>query len=141
MNDAERFKGIDFPALFAAGAASAAIAHGMSEKDAEAFTMALCKDAAARRVQWDEDEEEGDTFWSRNKKWLIPTLVGSLAFWVGADAERNGRKDRGYVSNALGQLWKRTKILLGMNNDNPAMKAVTQMPKEIPEVKPTGEAN
>ena len=101
--------------LFAAGAHSALTGSGMTEKDAEAFVEEVCKAAAARRVRWDEgeDEEEGDTWWSRNKRWALPALIGTGAFILGADAGRNGRPDRSHLSNAGSLLWERVKALVG----------------------------
>lgn len=114
----EKMSGESIDCLFAAGAYSAAMEKGMSEKDAEAFAVEVCKQAAARKVRWDEDEEdEGDTWWSRNKHWALPTLVGTGAFLVGADAGRNGRYDRSHLSNAGSLLYRRLRSLLGLPND------------------------
>ena len=119
---------IDFAAMFAAGAASAARGHGMSEKDAEAFVGGLFKEAARGRYNFEDADDNEETFWSRNKGWLIPTLVGSLAFYAGADGERHGRLDRGYLSNAGNRLWDRVKTLVGYGSD-PIYRAATATPK------------
>lgn len=123
---------IDFAAMFAAGAATAAKEHGMSEKDAEAFVGGLCKEAARGRHNFEDADDEGETFWSRNKSWLIPTLVGSLAFYAGADGKRHGRLDRGYLSNAGNRLWDRVKTLVGYGSD-PLLDAMTTTPKPVGE--------
>lgn len=129
--DAEKYEGIDFSALFAAGVAGVAISHGMSEKDAESFTMDICKEAAGKRIRWEEDEDE-DTFWNRNKKWLIPTIVGSLAYYIGADGERHGRRDRGFLANSGNRIWERTKILLGMDDNNAVSNMLKKHPEKLP---------
>lgn len=120
---------IDFASMFAAGAATAAKEHGMSEKDAEAFVGGLCKEAARGRFNFEDMDDEGDeTFWSRNKGWLIPAIVGSLAFYAGADGERHGRLDRGYLSNTGNRIWDRLKTLFGYGYD-PIYRAATATPK------------
>lgn len=115
---------IDFAAMFAAGAAAAAKEHGMSEKDAEAFVGGLCKEAARGRFNFEDIDDGEETFWSRNKSWIIPTIVGSLAFYAGADGERHGRLDRGYLSNAGNRVWDRIKTLFGYGYD-PLYNAMT----------------
>jgi len=115
---------IDFAAMFAAGAAAAAKEHGMSEKDAEAFVGSLCKEAARGRFNFEDIDDGEETFWSRNKSWIIPTIVGSLAFYAGADGERHGRLDRGYLSNAGNRVWDRIKTLFGYGYD-PLYNAMT----------------
>lgn len=94
--------------MFAAGAVKAAMESGMQEKDACAFADYMCKAAAS---DWDGED---DTFWSRNKGWIIPTGIGALAFWLGADAGRHGRPDRGILSNAGSLMWNRVKALMGV---------------------------
>jgi len=120
--------GIDFAAMFAAGAASAAHLHGMPEKDAEAFVGGLFKEAARGRYNFEDIDDGEDTFWSRNKGWLLPAIVGSLAFYAGADGERHGRRDRGYLSNAGNRLWDRVKVLAGYSPD-PILDAAITTPK------------
>lgn len=119
-----RFDGIDYAALFAAGACQYASEMGMSEKDAEAFAEGICKEAVIGGSKLYDDDEE-DTFWKRNKKWLIPTIVGTLAFYAGADGERHGRLDRGYLSNALDQVGRRMRMLFGLSDD-PILNAATK---------------
>jgi hypothetical protein len=113
----ENAKDMYLETLFAAGAFSV-LPDGkpLNEKDAESF-VELCKEAAARRVRFDEDDDE-DTWWSRNKHWALPTAIGAGAFLVGADAGRNGRPDRSYISNAGSLLWERVKALLGIPNSS-----------------------
>lgn len=136
-----RFDGIDYAALFAAGACQYASEMGMSEKDAEAFAEGICKEAA---FGGGYDDEE-DTLWSRNKAWLIPALAGSLAFYVGADGERHGRLDRSYVSNAARRIGKRIGSLFGIS-ENPIWDALTkakgygEKPKAWPEVESQSDA-
>lgn len=122
MDERKLVEGFDLAPSFAAGVASVAREHGMNEKDAEAFVCGICKEAARRR-RIDIDDE--DTFWERNKSWLIPVLAGSLAFYVGADGERYGRKDRSYLSNAGSRLWDKAKDLLRVNQD-PLFEAATK---------------
>ena len=112
----------------AAGAASAARGHGMPEKDAEAFVGGLFKEAARGRYNFEDADDEEETFWSRNKGWLLPAIVGSLAFYAGADGERHGRRDRGYLSNAGNRIWDRVKVLAGYGPD-PIFNAATTTPK------------
>ena len=100
----------------------------MPEKDAEAFVGGLFKEAARGRYNFEDMDDGEDTFWSRNKGWLIPAIVGSLAFYAGADGERHGRRDRGYLSNAGNRLWDRVKVLAGFDQD-PISDAVTKTPK------------
>lgn len=119
---------IDFAAMFAAGAASAARGHGMPEKDSEAFVGGLFKQAARGRYNFEDVDDGEDTFWSRNKGWLIPAIVGSMAFYAGADGERHGRRDRGYLSNAGNRLWDRVKVLAGYGPD-PILDAAIATPK------------
>lgn len=127
---------MDLATVFVAGAASEAIRSGMSEKEAEAFAHELCKAASMDKLAYDDDDEEG-TFWDRNKAWIIPSLVGTAAFWAGASGERNGRKDRSYLSNAWNNIWNRTKILLGMESD-PLVRTMTDV-APIPRPRPNYE--
>lgn len=73
-----------------------------------------------------EDDEE--TWWERNRSWAVPTAVGSAAFLLGAGAERHGRPDRGYLSNAGHYVWDIVRKLLG-DTDDPMWKAVTEARK------------
>lgn len=98
---------------FAAGAYGAAREAGMGDADASALAGAVVK-SAARRVRYDDDDDDG-TWWSRNKGWLLPALVGTCAFLVGADAGRNGRPDRGHWSNADSLAMERLRKLLGVD--------------------------
>lgn len=102
--------------MFSAGAYSALDGRGMDAKSADEFVAHVCKEAVAKRVRFDEDEE--DTWWSRNKVWALPTAIGAGAFLLGADAGRNGRPDRNYFSNAGSLLWERVKALLGIPNSD-----------------------
>ena len=111
-------KELDLEEVFAAGAMSAARDHGMEEKDAEALAERLCKEARPRVRIVEDDEDEGDTWWSRNKGWALPTGIGIGAFLLGADAGRNGRPDRSYLSNAGSLLWERIQALLGIPNSS-----------------------
>jgi len=121
---------IDLGVMFAAGAASCARMHGMSEKDAEALVDGICKEAARGRYNFeDADADNKSTFWSRNKKWIIPAIVGSLAFYAGADGERHGRLDRGYISNAGHRIWDRIKTLFGYGYD-PLVDSIVSAPKK-----------
>lgn len=104
--------------MFSAGAYSALEGRGMDAEAADAFVEHVCKEAVARRVRFDEDEDGYDTWWSRNKGWALPTAVGAGAFLLGADAGRNGRPDRSYLSNAGSLLWERVKALLGVPNSD-----------------------
>lgn len=108
--------------MFAAGCASVAQQMGMPEKDAEAFVGDMCKQAARGRFAYEDEYDDRSTFWSRNKSWLLPIIVG-------ASGERHGRKDRSYLSNAGSNIWQRVKNLFGYNAD-PIWKAVTE-PSEV----------
>lgn len=113
----------DITALFSAGAYDVAIDHGATEKAAEDFAYRMYKKAA------DGDyDPEGDTWWERNKSWLIPVLVGGSAFWAGASGERHGRPDRGYIRNAYDNIARRVEYLLGSTEDSPTHVAATYIP-------------
>ena len=119
--------------LFTAGARQAFVQAGGSEKDAEAFVLEVCKEAAARRVRWDEDDAEDEgTWWSRNKGWALPTGIGIGAFLLGGDAGRNGRPDRSYLSNAGSLFWERLKALLGLP-DSALWRSLTETEKQTPD--------
>lgn len=113
----------DPESCFTAGAYSYAVEHGMTDADARALAVGLCKLAARGRRY---DDEEDDTWWSRNKGWALPTGIGALAFLIGADAGRNGRMDRGYLSGAASQLAKRLNALLGVPS-GPVWDAATKI--------------
>lgn len=110
--------------MFAEGACSAARAHGFSDEDSASIASCAVKEAASGGRGWDDEE---DTLWSRNKSWIIPALVGSLAFYAGADGERNGRRDRGYLSNAGRNIVKKLGKLFGVIDD-PLTDAATKTP-------------
>lgn len=110
-------EGIDVAALFAAGAYSSGLSRGMTVKQAQDFAYEICKEAASKkRPKW-EDEEDDDTFWSRNKGWIIPALVGTGAFLFGSHAGQNKRPDRGHFENAWDFLKDRAGRLLGVSDD------------------------
>ena len=111
--------------LFSAGAYSAIEGAGIDKKAADEFVSHVCKEAIARRVRFDEDEE--DTWWQRNKGWALPAAIGAGAFLVGADAGRNGRPDRNYFSNTGSLLWERVKALLGIPNSD-LWRSMTKTP-------------
>ena len=112
--------------LFAAGAFCEARRNGASDADAADFAVDMCKSAASGKAKWDEDDDDEDTWWSRNKSWLIPTLVGGLAFYAGADGERNTkRKDRSYIANAFANFGNKLGKLLGVSED-PLVNATTK---------------
>ena len=118
--------------MFSAGAYSALDGSGIDAKDADAFVAHVCKEAVARRVRFDEDEEE-DTWWNRNKGWALPAAIGAGAFLIGADAGRNGRPDRNYLSNAGSLLWERVKAILGIpNSDLWRSMTKVQRPMSLP---------
>lgn len=100
---------------FIAGVASVVCGNGMHEKDAEALVDGICKQAAGGYPYYIDD----DAFWSRNKNWLIPLLVGSGAFWLGANSQDMSlptyRADSGYVMNALRNVGGRLSTLFGLN--------------------------
>lgn len=127
MDERELVKGFDLAPSFVAGVESVAYDHGMTEKDAEAFVGSICKAAASGRYRIVEDED--DTFWSRNKNWLIPTLVGGLAYWVGADGNRADnpgfRADSNSIVNSVRVMGKRLERLFGLNK-TPLEKALTE---------------
>lgn len=114
--------------MFSAGVYSALDGAGIDAKDADAIVAHVCKEAVARRVRFDEDEE--DTWWNRNKGWALPTAIGAGAFLIGADAGRNGRPDRNYFSNAGSLLWERVKALLGIPNSD-LWRSMTKTPATV----------
>lgn len=122
----DKMKTEDYETLFVAGAFSKLEEKGYTEKEAESVVSTLLKQAAPRYYY--EGEDDDSTWWSRNKSWMIPTLVGSAAFMVGNDAGRNGRKDRGALTNAGALLWKRVKALFGIVDD-PMWTAMTETTK------------
>ena len=104
--------------IFAAGALSAIDGIPMSEKDAGFLVESAMKKVAARSFQEDDDEDDDDnegTWWSRNKHWAIPALVGTGAFIIGGDAGRNYR-DSSYIVGAGRRLLDTAKSLLGIPN-------------------------
>ena len=111
--------------MFAAGAYSTALDAGMEKDSADRFVSYVCKEASARRIKYDDYE----TWWSRNKGWALPALLTSAAFWVGADAVRNGRPDRGYLENAGSLAVRRIKELIGYP-DSPLWGAATEVRKD-----------
>lgn len=115
--------------MFSAGAYSALDGHGMDAKASDAFVANVCKEAVARRVRFDEDEEE-DTWWNRNKGWALPAAIGAGAFLIGADAGRNGRPDRNYFSNAGSLLWERVKAILGVPNSD-LWRSMTKVQRQM----------
>ena len=121
--------GLDLDKLFIAGAKCVASEHGMCEKDANAFADRLCKEAVPKYKLVDDDEDDDDddksTWIGRNGWWAIPTGVGLGAFLLGADAGRNGRPDRGYLSNAGNLLWERIQALFGVPN-SASWRSMTQ---------------
>lgn len=103
--------------MFSAGAYSALDGYGMDAKDADEFVAHVCKEAAAGRVMFDGNDDEDDTWWSRNKGWALPVILATGAFVIGGDAGRNGRPDRNYFSNAGSLLWERVKAIVGIPNN------------------------
>ena len=102
--------------MFAAGAMMAASEAGLPADDAISVAERLCKEASIGKVAYGGRGEYGEeTLWDRNKSWLIPALVGSAAFYLGADGERHGRADRGYLSNAWERVVDRVRELFGLN--------------------------
>ena len=110
----------DYAAMFAAGAESV-LPRTVLEKDAETFVCGLCKQAIYGGGYDDES-----TFWSRNKNWLLPLIVGSAAWYAGASGERNGRRDRSYLANTVGNIWSRAKALFGIDARQPVTDALTE---------------
>ena len=121
MEPRELVKDLDLAALFAAGAASALSGTGATEKQAEDFVFGVCKEAAMGDAYG-----EDDTFWKRNKGWIVPVVASALAFKIGGDAGRYGRPDRNYLSNAFSDLWGRAKKLMGYNAAHELYKRVQE---------------
>ena len=115
-----KLKDIDTATMFAAGALSAVEGTGMSEEDARNFVGHVCKEASIKmgrivlRDSKDDDDEER-TWWDDWKGVLIPAGVGLGAFLLGANAQKEGRPDRGYFENAGNFIWDRIKRLMGVN--------------------------
>lgn len=112
--------------LFAAGAYFECAESGMSEKDAADMASEVCKEAASGRAEYDDEE---DTFWSRNKNWLIPTMVGGLAFYLGSEGGQRGRRDFSHLANAGRELGRRLKALFGFGGGNPVEGSIVNTPE------------
>lgn len=126
-----RLDGKRLAELFAAGAYSVAAERGMSGSEAEQFAAGICKRAAFSGFGRRDDDEEEETFWSRNKNWLIPTLVGGLAFYLGSEGGQNGRRDSSHLANAGAELWRRVKSLFGYGRSSPVTDSIVNTPKPI----------
>lgn len=134
-----RLDGKRLAELFAAGAYSVASERGMSKPDAERFALGVCKQAASGNARYDDDDDgDEDTWWGRNKSWLIPTMVGGLAFYLGSEGGQNGRLDSSHPRNALREVGKRLKSLLGLGDVDPVTSSVvgTPRPQAVPRVEP-----
>lgn len=107
-------EGIDVAALFAAGAYSSGLSHGMTVKQAQDFAYEICKEAASKKRLNLDDEEDDDTFWGR---WIIPALVGTGAFLFGSHAGQHKRPDRGHFENAWDFIKDRAGRLLRVSDD------------------------
>ena len=128
-------EGVDVPALFAAGAFTAGACSGMTEKEAEELAFNVCKEAAygrRMRIVQDDEEDEDETFWDRNKWWLVPALVGTGAFLVGSNSGQVKRPDRGHFEGAWDFIKKRMKDLLGQSK---FMEIFTKTPNKGKEFK------
>jgi len=90
---------------------------GMSAKDAGDFVAEVCKQAAAMRYDLDDDDEEQDTWWSRNKHWALPALLTSGAFILGNDVAKKGNPDWGIIDNSIKWTKDKLKALFGVVND------------------------
>jgi len=110
-----KLKDIDAATMFAAGALSAVEGTGMSEEDARKFVGHVCKEAASSGRRDDDDDDDDETLWDSTKGFLIPAGVGLGAFLLGANAQKDGRPDRGYFENAGNFIWDRIKRLMGVN--------------------------
>ena len=108
---------------FIKGASSVFVAHGMDPDASLRSSLALCKSAASRG-----DGEEDETWFHRNKWWLIPTLIGTAAFQIGGDAGRYGRPDKNYFQNAGSAMLKRLGSVFGS-----PMNAWTTYNRKTPE--------
>lgn len=113
--------------MFSAGAYSVLDGNGMGKKAEDAFVEHVCKEAAVGHIDFDDSD---DTWWNRNKSWVIPAALATGAFVIGGDAGRNGRPDRNYFSNAGSLLWERVQALLGVP-DNRLWDANTSEYKEV----------
>jgi hypothetical protein len=127
MDERELVKGFDLTPAFIAGVSSVAYSRGMPEKDTEAFVDGICKAAASGMSPFEDYGD--DTFWSRNKNWMIPTLVCALAYWIGADGNRADnpgfRADSNSIENSVRVMGKRLGRLFGLNK-TPLEKAFTE---------------
>ena len=136
MDMNELFDGSDLSRSFVAGAMSVARERGMSEKDAEAFVDGVVKKAALGRYGLDGVE---DTFWNRNKHWIIPALVGGTAFWLGSNSTNPGNPSynagKWSVTNAFRNIGGRLSTLFGLN-ETPVERMLID--KGTLEKKPTG---
>jgi len=139
MDIRDRFLRDNMAPMFAAGAMMAASEAGLPADDAISVAERLCKEASIGKVAYGGHGGHGgyveETFWDRNKSWLIPALVGSAAFYLGADGERHGRADRGHLSNAWGRVVDRVRELLGLNR-SAIESAFTDTPGYVSPVDP-----
>ena len=93
--------------MIAAGAYSVALERGMAEKDADAMVSGIMEKAAlAPTYSGDNDYDEDDTWYNRNKGWFLPTAIGALALLAGHDAGVNGDADKS-LPGKMWDLWSR----------------------------------
>lgn len=99
--------------MFGMGARRSLVAGGVPEGDAERMSTTMGKSAARRY-----DEDDG-SFWSDNKSWMIPTLVGLASFMVGDQVGKYGRRDRNAFQNLKDVLFYRIRRGTDTGRDMP----------------------
>lgn len=85
----------DYDMAFIKGASDGLVESGADINNPAAIDVSarlLCKVAKSAR-------DDDDTFWGRNKGWILPTLIGLGAFHVGGIVGRSGRPDKSMLSN------------------------------------------
>ena len=117
-------------AMFAAGAHSY-LDGRIPGRDAAAAVESLCKEAGYGYGYADDERERErgrgrGTWWSRNRGWALPTMVGAGALLLGHDAGMRGRPDRSPLSNVWHRVVERLEALMG-NPSSPEWRAATSM--------------
>lgn len=115
--------------MFAAGAYSIVGKECMSDREKDDVVLEICKQAASRRRRPGERE----TLWDRHKSWIIPSLIGSLAFYLGSEGGQKGNPAKSHISNAWDIVVNKARALLGLNDKGPTTNALTKIVERYPD--------
>jgi hypothetical protein len=115
--------------MFAAGAYSIVGKECMSDREKDDAVLGICKQAASGRRRPGERE----TLWDRHKSWIIPSLIGSLAFYLGSEGGQKGNPAKSHISNAWDIVKNKAKALLGLNDKGPTTNALTKIVERYPD--------